>query len=229
MFTMLDDTTKSTLLGFMNKSIETGEDGELEICLPGKSQQDVDNMLAEYKEIMMDAITKRAKSNSEQMIELRKLQLQSLFATSSRYSAPPLVAQPKKIQVCDTKKRNKRNKKATIFTPHKEPEFAHIAIAQKEPDKPLIVNAHAIIKTSKFKYQYVIGTSSEVDKKLGEHDIIFHDQLNAIADDYQDRIATQMKDIVGKHIRHLNNGFTYKPNNEVELDEIVAIYANAHA
>jgi hypothetical protein len=129
------------------------------------------------------------------------------------------------------KKRNKRNKKLAVSTPHKEPEFAQMTLAQATPDiqaKPLIVNAHALIKTSKFKYQYLVGTNAEVDKKLGNHDIIFHDQLDTITDDFQERITTKMKDKVGKHIRHLNNGFTYKPNNEVELDEIIAIYATAH-
>lgn len=123
---------------------------------------------------------------------------------------------------------NKRNER-TVFTPHKEFELAQIAIAHAESDKPLIVNAHTLIKISKFKYQYLVGTSAEVDKKINNRDIIFYDQLDTISDDYQDRITTQMKDKVGKHIRHLKNGFTYKPNNEVELDEIVAIYTNAHA
>lgn len=139
-------------------------------------------------------------------------------------SKKPLQQPIKKESKCYTKPEPE-----PVMVPLKEPEFAQINLVCNEQPKPDTGNAHTLIKVSKFKYEYLVGPSSTIDRKIQNHDIVFHEQLDAISDDFQNYIDTQMKDKVGKHIRQLKNGFTYKPNSSIELDEIIAIYAGSQA
>lgn len=128
------------------------------------------------------------------------------------------------------KKKSKRyTKPATVRAPPKEPEFAQIRVANNEQPKLDTENVHTLIKASKFKYEYLVGPIASIDRKIQNREIVFHEHLDVIAEDFQDRISTLMKDKVGKNVRQLKSGFTYKPNNDIDLDEIISIYANSHA
>lgn len=99
--------------------------------------------------------------------------------------------------------------------------------------RPMPASAHALIKRTKFKYEYVVGTKDEVGSKVASGDIIFMEDLGHIRDDYLEKIHHEMKLVVinepKRAITFNGNTFVYKKTPKTPLKNIINIYRTAHA
>ncbi len=89
---------------------------------------------------------------------------------------------------------------------------------------------HALIKKSKFKYEYIVGFN--IDNRICQYDIVFHDSIVKVKDDHLTNIHRQMsefaKEVPNKAITFNEHGFVFKPNPNVSLNSIIKLYRNAH-
>lgn len=86
---------------------------------------------------------------------------------------------------------------------------------------------HALIKRSRYKYEYLVGSSIPVN---GD-DIVFIQTINNVKDKYLDNVHAAMRDIVSNEPRcgvtFNNNTFVFKPTATVSFEKIVRIYRHA--
>lgn len=114
-----------------------------------------------------------------------------------------------------------------------DPAFASVprdtGAAPGDVSKPQF--AHAVLKTSKFKFAYFVGPKAVVDNHISTAgDLIVYEDLDACDED-SIRAAvrarfSEMKLQRGfdREVQLLASGFIYKPNQFVSLEEMLAIY-----
>lgn len=92
--------------------------------------------------------------------------------------------------------------------------------------------SHALIKRSKFKYQYIIANTSSITHEINNDDVIFCEEVKQIKNDYLKNIADQMrlivKDAKPRSISFDKNTFVFKSTDQQLLKQIVSIYKNVH-
>lgn len=94
-------------------------------------------------------------------------------------------------------------------------------------------NSHALIKRSKFKYEYIIGSTNNVGLSINNDDVIFCEEIAMINESYQQKINQQMREIVKdakpRSITFDKNNFVLKTVEQSMFKKIVNVYKNVHA
>ena len=89
---------------------------------------------------------------------------------------------------------------------------------------------HSLIKKSKYKYEYIVET--DIDAKIKNHEIIFHESIDKVNEGYLSKINEQMsmfvKECPRKTITFSKNEFVFKTNEFVSLKTIIKFYRNLH-
>ena len=89
---------------------------------------------------------------------------------------------------------------------------------------------HSLIKKSKYKYEYIVG--SDLDANIKNHEIIFHECIDKVNEGYPAKINEQMslfvKECPRKTITFSKNEFVFKTNPNVSLKTIIKFYRNLH-
>ena len=101
------------------------------------------------------------------------------------------------------------------------------SIEQKREDTKIY---HALIKKSKFKYEYIVGV--DIDNKICQYDIVFHESIVQVKDDYLINIHNTMssfaKSYSKKSITFNDHEFVFKTNANISLNTIIKLYRNSH-
>ena len=89
---------------------------------------------------------------------------------------------------------------------------------------------HALIKKSKFKYEYIVGV--DIDNKICQYEIVFHESIVQVKDDYLIKIHKTMssfaKSCSKKSITFNDHEFVFKTNPNIALNTIIKLYRNSH-
>lgn len=90
---------------------------------------------------------------------------------------------------------------------------------------------HCLIQKSRYKFEYILG--SDIDSKIKNHEIVFHDRIDKVNEDYVTKIESQMPLFAlkcpSKMITFSRNEFVYKTNDFVSLKTIIKFYRTLHA
>lgn len=90
---------------------------------------------------------------------------------------------------------------------------------------------HCLIQKSRYKFEYIVG--SDIDSKIKNHEIVFHDRIDKVNEDYVAKIESQMPLFAvkcpSKTITFSKTEFVYKTNNFVSLKTIIKFYRGLHA
>lgn len=94
-------------------------------------------------------------------------------------------------------------------------------------------NYHALIKLSRFTFEYIVGTKTHVDFNIGQKDLIFMEKIEQINPLYLEKIHKTMSSFIVADRKNKNgikfNGhnFTYKKSQMITIDEIIRVYRKA--